>query len=260
MPRQITRTDDTRKSPVRMVEQRKAGGENHTKQSDKVQQSKYPLLISGLLIAMLVAAYFLIPSFQEFVRNAYATLSSGDRRQISAWVDNFGFWGPIAIVLCMVAQMFLLIIPSILLMVVAVVAYGPFWGAVIASLSVVVASTVGYFIGRWIGPVTVYRLIGEKKEKKVEQYVEEYGVWAIIAVRATPILSNDAFSFVAGLVKLNYWKFAGATAVGIIPLSALVAIIGKDNDSLKTGMIWLSVVSVIAFIAFLLYKKFSKST
>lgn len=250
------------KSSIKVIpenENKNAGSKRSNKNEEETRQSKVPLLISGLLIASLVATYFLVPSFHNFINEAYEVLASNDRQRISQWVSNFGFWGPIAIVLCMIVQMFLFVVPSVLLMIVAVVAYGQFWGAIISTASVMVAATFGYLFGRWIGPVTIYKMIGEKKEKKIEHYVEHYGLWAVVATRATPLLSNDAISFVAGLVKMNYWRFILATAAGIIPLSILVAFIGQNNDRLKTGMIWMSVISVAAFMVFFIYKKVKKS-
>ena len=44
----------------------------------------------------------------------------------------------------MVVQMFLLFIPSLLLMLVAIFAYGLVWGSLLALLAVPVASTAGY--------------------------------------------------------------------------------------------------------------------
>jgi len=43
---------------------------------------KLPLLISGVLVTMLVALYFFIPSFQSFIHEAFDVLTSDDEKQI----------------------------------------------------------------------------------------------------------------------------------------------------------------------------------
>jgi uncharacterized membrane protein YdjX (TVP38/TMEM64 family) len=209
-------------------------------QDQEINQSKWPLIISGLIVAGLVASYFLVPEIRDFFRNAYKVLTSENESRISGWVSQLGFWGPAFIVFTMIAQMFLLVIPSPLLMVISVLAYGPFWGALISIVAIFFASTIGYWIGRYLGVTTIFKLIGSKKEKKIEDYVERYGYWAVIITRLAPMLSNDAISFVGGILRMKYWKFIGATMIGITPLAVLIAYFGENNDRLKTGLIWTS--------------------
>lgn len=146
-------------------------------------------------------------------------------------------------------------IPSIALMVVSVLAYGPVWGSSIILIAVFIASSVGYFIGRYFGPVLVEKLIGQKTEKKIGDFIEDYGFWAVIVTRLNPFLSNDAISFVGGILKMGYWKFIGATLVGIAPLTLFIAVIGNSTDELKTGLLWGSVVSLILFGLYVYWDK-----
>jgi len=94
----------------------------------------------------------------------------------------------------MVAQTLLAFIPSVLIMVVSVLAYGPLWGGLLSWGGLVMAALVAYGIGRALGPVTVDRLIGRKTEQKLKRFVERYGVWGIIVARISPALSTDAVS------------------------------------------------------------------
>ena len=166
-------------------------------------KSKLPLYISiGILVA-LVIAYFVVPSVQDFLNEAWSVLTSDNEERIQQWVSGFGWFGPLVLVLAMVAQLFLLVVPSILLMVVSVLAYGPVWGSVIIIVSVFAASTVGYFIGSYFGDAFVKKIIGKKSEKKVASFLDDYGFWAVIITRLNPFLSNDAISFVGGVLSMG---------------------------------------------------------
>jgi uncharacterized membrane protein YdjX (TVP38/TMEM64 family) len=220
-----------------------------------VKQSKWPLYISIALVLSLVVAYFVVPSFQQFIKEAYQVLTSDDKQRISEWVNQFGWIGPVIIVVAMIVQMFLLVIPTILLMVIAVIAYGPVGGTIITLIGIVAASSVGYMLGSYLGTVTVNKLIGDKTEKKIEAYVEEYGFWAVIVTRISPFLSNDAISFVGGLLRMGYLKFIGATLIGILPLALLIAYLGESNDRLIKGLIWVSVGSLLALISYIVYDR-----
>ena len=220
-----------------------------------VNQSKLPLYISIGLVVIMVLAYFLIPSAQNFLDEAWSVLTSGDNNRIQQWFKDFGWMAPVLLIIAMVAQMFLIVIPTIALMVVSILAYGPVWGSLIVFVAVFTASSVGYFIGRYFGPVIVEKIIGHKTEKKVADFLEDYGFWAVFITRLNPFLSNDAISFVGGLLKMGYRKFISATIIGIAPLTIFIAILGKSTQGLKTGLLWGSIISLILFGGYVYWDK-----
>lgn len=226
-----------------------------SEQEGQRTQSRWVFIISGGLLLGLVVAYFTLDGFRQFVDEAIEVLTSDDQERIKNWVSEFGFWGPVFIIGAMTAQMFLIVIPSVALMVVSALAYGPWWGSVISYGAVVVAATIAYFIGVHANNVFIDKLIGEKNEKKVENYIQKYGSWAIVLFRLSPFLSNDAISFVAGIGQMRYLKFIIATSVGIIPLIAMIAYLGKDTERLETGMIWISAATLVGFLVYYLIKR-----
>jgi uncharacterized membrane protein YdjX (TVP38/TMEM64 family) len=212
-------------------------------------------IISISIIVLLVGAYFLFPGFQEQINEAYQIFTSDDRERITEYVQQFGAWGPVVIILTMIAQMFLFVVPSWLLMIVTVLAYGKFWGVVLSIAAVFVASTVGYFIGRGLSENTLNRLIGEENEKKLEDTLHQYGVGAVVIFRLAPFLSNDAISFVAGILNMSYWRFIAATLAGITPLAVLIAYFSEDTERLKSGLVWVGAISLMGYIGYIIYDK-----
>lgn len=206
-------------------------------------------------VAALVGLYFLWPSFQSFIDEAVDVLRSGERARVEQWVQGFGAWGVVIILVLMLLQTLLAFLPSLVTMVVAVLAYGPLVGGALAWGGLILAASLGYGIGRSLGPVTVDRLIGTKTERKVSRFVERYGAWAIVAARISPVLSTDAVSFAAGLVKMRYLRFLLATAAGTLPLTVLIAYLGSDVERLKSGLIWVSVVSLVVFVGYVVYDR-----
>lgn len=220
-----------------------------------LKKSKLPLFLSLLFVAVLVVCYFIIPSLNNFFNEAWNVLTSDDEARVKQWVEGFGWLGPIVIILAMILQMFLLVIPTILLMIVAILAYGPIWGSILIFIAVLIASSVGYFIGKYMGSSLIERLLGKKTTEKVISFIKDYGFWAVVITRINPFLSNDAISFVAGILKMNYLKFISATAVGIAPLILLIAITGQNTDSLKNGLLWGSIGSLIIFGVYVFWDK-----
>ncbi len=222
---------------------------------EKSKKSKIPFYASLGIIISLFVLYFLVPSVREFLTHAWEVLTSEDEARIKEWISGFGYLGPLVLVLAMVLQMFLIIIPTVLLMVVSVLAYGPIWGSLIIFVAVACASSVGYFIGRFLGEGKVGKLIGGKTERKISKFIEDYGFWAVVITRLNPFLSNDAISFVAGILRMGYLRFMGATLLGIAPLTIFLAIIGQSTQTLKTGLLWGSLVSLAGFAAYVWWDK-----
>lgn len=229
-----------------------------TQKENNPKKSNLPKYLFLFLIVGVVLSYFLFPSVEGFFKEAWDVLTSDDERRIKDWVQQFGWFGPVVIVLAMVLQMFLIVIPSIALMVVAILAYGPFIGSVIALAAVLIASSTGYLIGRLLGENVVVKMIGKKSEEKVVYYMDEYGFWAVVITRLNPVLSNDAISFVGGMLRMNYWKFIAATSLGIAPLILLIAYLGESNERLKNGLLWGSVISLVAFVGYVVWKQWKK--
>ncbi len=214
---------------------------------------KLPLLISVSLLAILVALYFIIPSFQNFINEAFDVLTSNDQERIRKWVGQFKLAGPVVLILIMVVQMFLFVVPNVFLMMVAIISYGPIWGAVISFLGVFSSSSVGYMIGKYLGPVTVRKLMSDKVQKKTSEFIKNYGV-AAIAITRISSLSNDSLSIVAGLLKMSYQKYILATLGGITPLILLLAIYGRNGKILK-ALIWIAVISLVLLIIYIIVDK-----
>jgi len=216
----------------------------------KNKTAVWPYILSSIFFGTLIAFYFLNDSVREFFSEAWEVLRSNDEERISNWVEQFDFWGPLLIVAAMTLQMFLFVVPSFLLMVVTVIAYGPWAGSGIIFLAIFIASSIGYAIGIKFGTPVIDRILGKKTEKNISEFLKDYGFWAVIVTRVSPFLSNDAISIIAGMLRLGYWKFIGSTMLGIAPLTVLTAFLGENTDRLKGGLVWVGAVSLVGFIGY----------
>ena len=212
--------------------------------------SKLPMILSLCLLAALIASYFVFPGYQAGIDEAFEVLTSDDEERIAEWVSQFGAWGPIAILIGMVLQMFLFIIPNILLILICIISYGPVWGALLAWLGIFLASTVGYLIGNKLSPVVVHRLVSASTQQKLHKFIGRYGMKAIFALRISS-LSNDGLSLVAGLLNMPYRKFITASLLGITPLIAALALFGH-NGEIEKGIMWVGIFLVICLIVYVI--------
>ena len=213
------------------------------------KSSSIPFIISCVLIAVLIAAYFLFPSFKQEINDGFYALTSGDQDRIKQWVSQFGAWGPVVIIVSMVIQMFLFIVPNILLILISILSYGHIWGALLAWFGIFLASTVGYLIGNKLSPILVHRLVSAKTQQKLKEFIRRYGMKAIVVLRLSTF-SNDGLSLVAGLLNMEYRRFITATLLGITPVIVILAIFGKDGR-IEKGLLWTGVVLLAGLVIYI---------
>lgn len=205
--------------------------------------------ISLGLICFLVILYFTHQPFQDAVKEAWNILLSEDQDRIKEYVQQFGILGPLAIIVFIILQMFLIIFPSWLPIIVGVMAYGFWLGVLINLVGVGIASTIGYFIGKRFKNV----FISKEKFKKMEFWIENYSFVTVVLFRVSPFFSNDAISFIAGIFRMSYRKFMLATYAGMVPLSLAVGYFSTDIDKLENGLYWVGGAGAVLYALYIYF-------
>jgi uncharacterized membrane protein YdjX (TVP38/TMEM64 family) len=224
-----------------------------------MQQEKHgklynlPLILAFTIIGVVAVLYFVHEPFREGMKTAYEVLTSDDDERIHDWVSQFGLIGPLVIILVMVIQMFTFVVPNILIMMIAIISYGPVWGGVLSLVGVFASSSVGYYVGSRLSPVTIKKFVSSKTQTKISSFLHDYGIAAIIIFRLSSF-SSDALGFVAGILKMGYRRFILSTLVGITPLIILLCIYGRKGN-IEKALIWIAAASLTMFIVYVIYDK-----
>lgn len=226
---------------------------DHSQKDGKGKHNNALFWISLILLAGLVASYFIFPAFKEGVNEAFDVITSEDEDRIRSWVKQFGLLGPVVLILAMIAQMFLFIVPNLLLFIIAILCYGPVWGSLICLAGVFASSSLGFVIGRRLGPRAIDRFVSKKAQGKISLFVRRYGVNAIAIARLSS-LASDALGFVAGILEMEYKKFITATMAGITPVILLIAIFGK-NGKVEKGLLWIAGISLVILVVYIILDK-----
>lgn len=218
-------------------------------------------IITSILILTLLLLYFYNDDFQSNLNIFINALIDGNKDKVSEVVKGFGWYGILALIVLMVLQMFLIIFPSWLPMIVASLAYGFLPGIIISSIGVFLASTLGYAIGRSISDNALKKFISDKTFKKLDFWVSNYGFISVALFRISPFLSNDGISVIAGGVKMQYFKFITATMTGIIPLAIAISYFSSNTQQLKIGLYIIGGIGIVLYGIFIYfdYKKRKKA-
>ena len=222
----------------------------HKKEIKVRSGPNWMLWISILILVGLVASYFVFPEYKAGIDEAFDVITSEDQDRIKTWVQKFGILGPIVLILAMAAQMFLMFVPNLLMFAIAIICYGPIWGSLICLIGVFCSSSLGYIIGKALGPKAMDRFLSEKTQDKIAAFVQRYGYKAITIARMSS-LGTDSIGFAAGILEMNYKKFIIATMCGTTPVIAVIAIFGK-NGTVEKGLLWMAGISLAALIVYII--------
>ncbi|MDX8344008.1 DedA family protein [Rossellomorea sp. YZS02] len=138
----------------------------------------------------------------------------------------------------------------------------PSW---IKLIILAIASSVVYTIFSYIPYGIGFKLKDKIKEKtsskkieKGQKWFRKCGLWSIAITR--PLGIGNYISYVAGISKVNKWKFGGLTFIGIFPITLTMLIVGK-NGNLKSVQSMMSHVQTylllggaVVITGYLLYK------
>lgn len=195
--------------------------------------------------------YFIHPPFQLFIDQTFDIILSEDRDRTREYFKQFGIWGPLAIIVFIVVQMFLIIFPTILPVIIAIMAYGFWWGILISIIGIVLASTIGYYIGLNLKRAIINKILGEKNLEKMVFWISNYSFGIVVLFRISPFLSTDAISFIAGMLRMDYKKYMLATLTGMIPLSMAIGYFAEDISTLEDGLFWIGGVGFILYAVYI---------
>ena len=141
-----------------------------------------------------------------------------------AWFSNLdavtnsmkhaGVWGPVALFILFILQVFLAFIPGQALMVACGYLYG-FWGGFFLSwLSLVLGGEAAYVLARKFGRPFAERWISPDVLSRWDKAAAGQGIGFFAIMLVMPLVPNDAMCYVAGLGTISHRRFAIANLLG----------------------------------------------
>ena len=172
-----------------------------------------------------------------------------------------GFWGPLIYILLYAIRP-LILFPSTILTLAGGFVFGPVLGVLYTIIASNISSTIAFFVGRFFGE-------GMLKDDGSDGLIQRYArrmrenSFETVMIMRFIFLPYDAVSYLAGFLRIKFWPFILATALGSIP--GTIAFIGfgasieSFNGALpKLNPVTLGVSVVIFIISIALSRLFKK--
>ncbi len=205
-------------------------------------ESSFYLKAAGavLLLAALVAGYLAFANSPELQRMLRPEAVRG-------LLDDLGPWGPAALVGGMAVAIVFSPVPSAPIALAAGAVYGHTWGTIYAVVGAEIGALIAFGLARILGRPFVSRilpghLLDEADGDGRSQWLLAGGV---LVARLFPFISFDAVSYVAGLTRLRLSLFAGATLLGMVPMTFLFAHLGGAMTAEEEPMRVLNLLALL---------------
>jgi len=96
-------------------------------------------------------------------------------------------------------------------------------GIVLAAA--VIGSTIGYFLGKYLGHPVAQWLFGKRRLDHGEAFIKKWGIWGVILAGLTPI-PFKIVTWTAGIFEMPFYKFMIGVFLGRMPRYMLTAYAG----------------------------------
>jgi uncharacterized membrane protein YdjX (TVP38/TMEM64 family) len=157
---------------------------------------------------------------------------------------ELGFWAVFVFLFLMILQSLIAPIPSELILLSGAMIFGLWKGVIVGVIGSMLSAIVTFYIsnkgGRAILEATGEKIgIAQKMIMIMDEWIEKWGIWAIIVGRAVPLIMFDPVSYAAGISNIKPKQYYIATFIGSIPRAIFFAILGiqllgdRDRSEIK---------------------------
>ena len=119
------------------------------------------------------------------------------------FIASYGKLSVTLFLIMQILQVVILPIPGVVAIGAGVLLFGPFWGAVLSLIGIVIGSLIAFFIGRVFGYKVVKWIVGEENLEKGLQLVKGKDKVVLTFMFLFPFFPDDILCFVSGLSSMS---------------------------------------------------------
>ncbi|MEM9009924.1 MAG: TVP38/TMEM64 family protein [Pseudomonadota bacterium] len=159
---------------------------------------------------------------------------------------RLGPWGPAAIIGLMIGHSFVPF-PAELVAIAAGVLYGPLWGTVYVWIGAMLGAALAFGLAKWLGRPFAERILSARQAQMLDRWTDDQGAVTLLVSRFIPVIAFNLINYAAGLTRIGWGTFLWTTAIGILPLTAMMVWMGSRMRDLSWP--WLIVVAAVGIVA-----------
>jgi|GEM_PF-829525 len=146
---------------------------------------------------------------------------------VADYVKSWGIWGYFGVVGLMIVHSFVPF-PAELLAIAAGMCFGAVWGTALTWVGAMAGGLLAFGLSRKLGRPFVADMLAPKQMMRIDGWSNTTSITALIVVRFIPVIAFNLINYAAGLTRVTWWRFTWTTAIGILPITVLMAIAGAQ--------------------------------
>jgi len=197
--------------------------EKEDNSSSKVRADGFPwrkFAGFSLVLVLLVTGGIIV----WFVEDGFDNWSG---EAVASYIKSLGIWGHLGLIGLMIAHSFIPF-PAEFIAMAAGMSFGVVWGTVLTWTGAMIGGLLAFGISRKLGRPFVAEILTPGQLAKIDTGSALTTVSAMIVVRLVPVIAFNLVNYGAGLTDVSWWRFTWTTAIGILPLTILMAMIGDQ--------------------------------
>ena len=233
--------------------------EQMTKQKNWIKK-----VVVIVILAVLVASYYLVPYVRELMNQIFRMFASGDFTVVKDFVASYGAYAAVISFLLMILQSIAAPLPAFLITFANANLFGWWQGAILSWSSAMAGAAVCFFIARILGRDVAEKLTSKAGLKQIDTFFEKYGKNTILICRLLPFISFDIVSYAAGLTSMSFGAFFLATGLGQLPATIVYSYVGGmltgGAKMFVTGLMLLFALSALIVLIRKIYTEKNKKS
>jgi len=166
-------------------------------------------------------------------------------------IRSWGAWGVAASILLMTVHSFVPF-PAEFLALSNGMVYGPIWGTAITWTGAMLGAGIAFPLARHLGRPFVQLMVSAERLSTLDNWTVARAGRLVLISRLLPVIAFNLVNYAAGLTRISWWTFTWATAVGILPMTVLIVLMGDNIDDLEW---WLWLLVIPGFLVFWIFLK-----
>jgi len=177
--------------------------------------------------AALAAAAALLIGLGVLAAHAFAArgidITAVTQDDVERFVQAWGAWSALGSVALMVLHSFVPL-PAEIIPLVNGMMFGPWLGIALTWIGAMLGAVLSFALARGLGRPFVRLVVSEARWRQVEAVPLAPGT--LLLVRLVPLISFNLVNYGAGLLGVGWWTFLWTTAIGILPLTVAMVLVG----------------------------------
>jgi uncharacterized membrane protein YdjX (TVP38/TMEM64 family) len=183
------------------------------------------LRIAAALAAALVVLAALMLWLWRVLAAHGIDVAALDEQAVETYVRGWGAWSALASVALMVLHSFLPL-PAEIIPLANGMLFGPVIGIALTWLGAMLGALLSFALARWLGRGFVRLVVAEASWARLAGSSLDAG--SLLLVRLVPLISFNLVNYAAGLLGVPWWRFLWTTALGILPLTIAMVLMGAE--------------------------------